>query len=518
MSQEILQAALEYAALGWQVVPLYGVTPNGCECAKGKDCPSCGKHPRVNSWHLEATSDEDKILGWWERWPGSNVGVKFGKDSNLIDIECDNDKQEDNLAQMFGGEFPHTPTYKSGRGKHRLFTWRDDLPASNANGIVYVGEVGFRTGGNSKGAQSVFPPSLHHSGSQYQWIIHPSEASVAVIPDDAMARIWNWDGGLLTLAKAKPQEHWKDIAKGVTEGNRNQTAAEFIGRLLGSLKDAFNANDIEIQWDLIKAWNFKNQPPLSHAELEQTFKSILRRERGKRTNSDHSEETSPQRPWGPEQDGIEPPVWKLVIVESKPRTYKLFSPLWSAKAPFGYIVLDANQMHNPEVIRREALEQADVWVNRSFSKLWNGDKDNESLARKLVESASYEHAPIEDRRDLMVAELLWEQLERAQTIEEGKQPGSLRPSKLPDGSIVFKFSKVLEPLSLHHKIKPGELSQVLKSISAREQNFGARHDRRKLKLLSPKSINSLRRMIGVGDEEGERLLPNIQQAKELAET
>jgi hypothetical protein len=59
-----LQEALQYAASGWQVLPLHNPTSAGCSCGK-PECQSAGKHPRTTSGFKDASVDESVIRGWW---------------------------------------------------------------------------------------------------------------------------------------------------------------------------------------------------------------------------------------------------------------------------------------------------------------------------------------------------------------------------------------------------------------------------------------------------------------------
>lgn len=46
------EAAVNYAARGWQPVLLHGIRADGktCTCAKGTACRTPGKHPVDNEW------------------------------------------------------------------------------------------------------------------------------------------------------------------------------------------------------------------------------------------------------------------------------------------------------------------------------------------------------------------------------------------------------------------------------------------------------------------------------------
>ena len=68
----VLDAALEYADLGYAVYPIYEPAAFGV-CSCGCLHPHCwerAKHPRVD-WRTEATHDPAVIREWWRRWPNA---------------------------------------------------------------------------------------------------------------------------------------------------------------------------------------------------------------------------------------------------------------------------------------------------------------------------------------------------------------------------------------------------------------------------------------------------------------
>lgn len=71
-------------------------------------------------------------------------------------------------------------------------------------------------------------------------------------------------------------EHWRKILSGISEGGRNQSAAQLTGHLLRHYIDPY------VAYDIVCMWNDRNDPPLNQKELDTTFNSILRTEMQRR--------------------------------------------------------------------------------------------------------------------------------------------------------------------------------------------------------------------------------------------
>jgi putative DNA primase/helicase len=163
------EAALGYAARGWHVLQ---VRPRS-------------KAPVVEEWQTLATVDPAVIKVWWPprgRW---NLGVQLGPRSGIIDVECDSPEAERALSALLGEDYPVVPTFAAKRGKHRLFLWTPDLPHPD-KAVFWFRGVEFRTGNGGRGAQSVFPPSVHPDGPVYAWLVHPDDADPVAFPAAAL--------------------------------------------------------------------------------------------------------------------------------------------------------------------------------------------------------------------------------------------------------------------------------------------------------------------------------------------
>jgi hypothetical protein len=161
----VVDAALAYAAKGWPVIPT-----------------DMNKRPTPEHWKAAATTDPDKIRELWAKFPDANIAVQLGAASGLVDIECDTPQAEAEILPLLGGV--KTATFRSARGKHRLFLWEASL---SDKAFVHVGAIECRTGGNDKWAAAVFPPSTHwRNFQQHTWI---DDSPPAPIPPALLAKI-----------------------------------------------------------------------------------------------------------------------------------------------------------------------------------------------------------------------------------------------------------------------------------------------------------------------------------------
>jgi hypothetical protein len=476
-NQELLQnAATEYAARGWQVFPLQ----------------TKSKIPRKSwsEWQNKTSDDEEIVFGFWEDFPGSNIAVRLGEASGIIDIECDSEAGENWLVEMFGGaeNVPVTPTFQSRSDKfrkHRLFKYTGELPkADRANwrpgklDPCGAQDVDFKVGGGGKGSYSVFPPSVHpDTGDRYQWLVPPDDVDPAELPDIFIANLFNaiyGEGNTEQKHAAKPREHWEAIAEGVGEGDRNQTAAEYIGKLLRSMRDPYHTEDVATVFLSVKGWNMLNRPPLDAQELKRTFDSILTRHRKTWTNENEREGVSQFGELDPETGEKSTAEWRLVKVGAEPIRWKLYSPLWEKKAPGGCVVLTSGDMGNMGAFMREVLEQAGVYLSRRwFPAMWDGtktgtDAQKRGLAARLVENCEYEEAPAEERRSYMIAEVVHGLASRVEYHEDFELPDYRgKMTKRKDGTIWFKVAPLLDNLQhFAEPVKAGELSKLLKEVKA----------------------------------------------------
>jgi hypothetical protein len=167
-----LETAIAYVQRGWPVLP---VQPRG-KRPLGRLAPHGFKN---------ATLDEGRIEKWWRAEPEANVGLVTGIAFDVLDIDGDEGLASINRAAPWYGEpwdggptdnpTIDGPTSQTGRGWHVL---------------VGVTGLGNRTrllpGVDWKGERGyvVAPPSIHATGSRYQWFSgwSPEDQSVREAP------------------------------------------------------------------------------------------------------------------------------------------------------------------------------------------------------------------------------------------------------------------------------------------------------------------------------------------------
>jgi hypothetical protein len=246
------RAAIDLAGRGWAVFPVHGIVNGRCTC--GKDCGrNAGKHPLLNGSFYEASTDPQKISGWWGRYPSANIGARMGDGRVVIDI--DGPEGEATLAQLEKqyGPLPVTLTSKTGTGHHRFFTSnRTEIPGN-------VGKLGEHVDIRGVGTYVVLPPSRHRVGNQYAWEDPSPWAQLPV----------RW---LAALASAPRLPRNQPDAEGkVGPGKRN----DHLASLAGSMRHrGMSAQAIAAA--LLEENRLRCDPPLAEKEVRTIAQSVGR--------------------------------------------------------------------------------------------------------------------------------------------------------------------------------------------------------------------------------------------------
>jgi Bifunctional DNA primase/polymerase, N-terminal len=163
------EAALAYAAAGYEVFPLRGKLPHG-------NCPACEPRYQRHQAHecahelchglYAATSDQGRVGRWWARWPQANIGARVPATLLVLDLDPRHGGL-DRLAELEREHEPLPPTRVSlsGRGdggQHRWFLH----PGGQLSAARLGGGVDLKT----HAGYVVLPPSRHPAtGQPYTW-------------------------------------------------------------------------------------------------------------------------------------------------------------------------------------------------------------------------------------------------------------------------------------------------------------------------------------------------------------
>lgn len=269
----MLEHALEYAALGLQVLPLYGFTAAG-RCACGNpDCRSPGKHPMTRSGVKAATTNAGLIQRWWTEAPNANIGIATGACSGIwvldVDAKSDGFDSYDRAVAEIGEPGDTWECATGGGGMHRYYV-HPGVPVQNKVAILKGIDV------RGDGGYVVAPPSAHASGAEYTWIVEPGINEIGEISAVWRERLERIDA-FATGKAAQYKEHRKSepAPEAFPEGQRNRGLFE----LACSLR-AKGLTDAEILASIKVANQQRCKPPLDNDEVCAVVAQACRYERG----------------------------------------------------------------------------------------------------------------------------------------------------------------------------------------------------------------------------------------------
>lgn len=214
----ILDAALDYAAAGYSVIPVRSdktpYTPHGLK---------------------DASQDPDTIRKWWETWPDANVAIACGRVSgNLVVLDVDmkngkNGRLSIDIWQSEHGDFPETVMARTpSGGQHYYFRVKD--PSQYKNTVEAIPAVDIR----GDGAYVLVYPSGITGDKMYTWARGVSCTDVDEVADAN-------ESVLELLRKNSRDSKPQDAAKRqrvdmhhVPEGQRNDTLFRFASKMVGS--------------------------------------------------------------------------------------------------------------------------------------------------------------------------------------------------------------------------------------------------------------------------------------------
>lgn len=240
MKNENLNVALHYADLNFSVIPI-----------------GDKKVPLVK-WerYAQERATKGQIKKFWAQFPNANVGIVTGKISGIVVVDVEKGGSVKDL--------PPTVISKTGGGGWHYFYKYPDSLIKNSVRIKDLTDI------RGDGGYVIAPPSVHHSGKRYEWIVSPDDADFAELP------LW-----VLEESKKIKKIDWKEfLSSNVGDGFRNATATQIAGKVLYHLPlELWELSG----WATLKEWNqLYVNPPLDRSELRLVFDSILGRELSRR--------------------------------------------------------------------------------------------------------------------------------------------------------------------------------------------------------------------------------------------
>ena len=250
MSNQFLDAAIEYASKGMAVFPLK---------VRGKD-------PLTKHGVKDATTNFNTIEKWWTKHPNANIGIACGAASGGL-LVVDLDEKENGISgsdslhnwERENGELPETVRSITGKGgAHLLFR----IDHAEKNKVNLLEGVDIR----SDNGYIVAPPSIHPNGNRYEWEYDPEEYEIA----EADATVLK----LLSVGK-KPEPDKFTVPDKIPDGKRNDT----IFKMACSLQSRGLADE-SIFIACAAENTAKCNPPLSDEEVRKIVESALRHDKG----------------------------------------------------------------------------------------------------------------------------------------------------------------------------------------------------------------------------------------------
>jgi hypothetical protein len=246
---DVLEAALSYAARGWAVLPLHSIKDGVCTCAKADFCSSPGKHPTTINGVKDASRDAQTVGSWFSSPTPRNVGIATGTHSGVVVLDVDfrhGGESSLRVLEYISGRLPATLTATTGNGTHLYFVHPGHGVPNSAgtlgDGLDIRGDGGF----------VVAPPSVHVSGRVYSW---SSDVLLAPLPESL--------GSKVKKKPARTPEQWVNLLDSpIKNGQRHVRMTEVSGKLL-------RVFDVDTALAFARAVNDSRcVPPLPDDELE----------------------------------------------------------------------------------------------------------------------------------------------------------------------------------------------------------------------------------------------------------
>jgi hypothetical protein len=223
--------------------------------------PLNGKVPLAGTRGCKDASSDPSLIA---RWPDcTGVGVATGAGLVVLDVDGDAGAESLHELERQHGELPSTVSaVTGGGGAHHYFASRAIRNSA--------GKLGPGLDVRGEGGYVVAPPSLHPNGRRYEWDNSPGCTELVPLTGWLKRLLGERGNG-----RARLPSEWATLVRdGVSEGQRNDTAARLAGHLLA------HGIGAEETFEWLLCWNRRGgcQPPLPDTELGRVVVSIAERE------------------------------------------------------------------------------------------------------------------------------------------------------------------------------------------------------------------------------------------------
>ncbi len=185
-----------YSSQNWQILPCHGISHGRCTCGQSHiESKDIGKHPAINAWNRESTSDIVTINSWWETNSEFNIGVNC-KASGFFVIDIDPRSGGEDSFEKFEayveGALPLTVEATTGKyqingktinGRHIYYKCD-----ANEDLIGNLTKLGFKGIDIKYNGYVLISPSRHVSGVTYEWVEgkEPWNVPIAEAPEELL--------------------------------------------------------------------------------------------------------------------------------------------------------------------------------------------------------------------------------------------------------------------------------------------------------------------------------------------
>jgi hypothetical protein len=183
----IAAEALNYAARGILIFPLWHAVDGVCQCSRRGACDRAAKHPRtpkgLPNWG--ATTNPQIVARWWTQWPDAGIGMPAGANRlAVIDVDpahggADTITVLDEYCLQQGIDMFTTRRVRTGSGGEHLI-YREP-PGGIKTGSNTFGPDAPGVDTRGRGGYIIVPPSRHACGGRYEVI--DNGCTIATWPD-----------------------------------------------------------------------------------------------------------------------------------------------------------------------------------------------------------------------------------------------------------------------------------------------------------------------------------------------